>query len=107
MGEGGGGLIETGGLFNLAKTMVSVLHKELEYKVEKLKNKKLDVMQPRIKKKPNFQLRWIRYPESVHTKFYSRDWLIQSIIYYWRIIRGRGEGGLLTFFPRKEGGGAY
>ena len=29
-----------GGLFNLEKTMVSVLHKELEYKVEKLKYKK-------------------------------------------------------------------
>ena len=36
----GGGLIETGGLFNLQTTMVSVLHKELEYKVEKLKYKK-------------------------------------------------------------------
>ena len=34
---GGGGLIETRGLFNLEKTMVSVLHKELEYKVKKLK----------------------------------------------------------------------
>ena len=30
-----------GGLFNLEKTMVSVLHKELEYKVEQLKNKKV------------------------------------------------------------------
>ena len=30
---GAGGLMETGGLCNLAKTMVSVLHKELEYKV--------------------------------------------------------------------------
>ena len=39
--EGGGGLIETGGLFNLEKTMVSVLQKKLEYKVEKLKNKKV------------------------------------------------------------------
>ena len=29
-----------GGFFNLKKTMVSVLHKELEHKVEKLKNKK-------------------------------------------------------------------
>ena len=29
--------------------MVSVLHKELEYKVEKLKYKKLKVMQSRIK----------------------------------------------------------
>ena len=38
---GGGWLIETGGLFNLEKTVVSVLHKELEYKVEKLKNKKV------------------------------------------------------------------
>ena len=36
---GGGGLIETGGLFNLEKTMISVLHKELEYKVGKLKYK--------------------------------------------------------------------
>ena len=31
--------------------MVSVLHKELSYKVEKLKFKKLEVMQPRIKNK--------------------------------------------------------
>ena len=30
-----------GGLFNLEKTMVLVLHKELEYKVEKLKYKKV------------------------------------------------------------------
>ena len=35
-----GGLFERGGLFNLETTMVSVLHKELEYKVEKLKYKK-------------------------------------------------------------------
>ena len=34
-----GGLFEKGGLFNLETTMVSVLHKELEYKVEKLKYK--------------------------------------------------------------------
>ena len=31
--------------------MVSVLHKELEYKVERLKYKNLEVIQPRIKKK--------------------------------------------------------
>ena len=35
------GLFEKGGLFNLEKTMVSVLHKHLKYKVEKLKNKKV------------------------------------------------------------------
>ena len=49
--KGVGGLIETGSLFNLAKTMVSVLHKELEYKVEKHKYWKLEVMQPMIKNK--------------------------------------------------------
>ena len=45
----GGGLVETkglfegggGGLFNFDGTMVSVLHKELEYKVKKVKNKKV------------------------------------------------------------------
>ena len=31
--------------------MVSVLYKKLEDKVEKLKYKKLEIMQPRIKKK--------------------------------------------------------
>ena len=36
----GGGLIETGGLLNLETTIVSVLHKELEGKVEKLNYKK-------------------------------------------------------------------
>ena len=45
------GLIEKGGLFNLEMMMVSVLHKELEYKVKKLKCKKLEVMQLRIKNK--------------------------------------------------------
>ena len=35
-----GGLMETGGLFNLETPMVSIFHKELEYKVEKLKYKK-------------------------------------------------------------------
>ena len=48
---GGEGLFEEG-LFNLAKKMVPVLHKDLEYKVEKFKYKKLEVMQPRIKSKP-------------------------------------------------------
>ena len=36
-----GELKREGGLFNLEKMMVSVLHKELEYKVEELKNKKV------------------------------------------------------------------
>ena len=48
---GGGGVIETVGLLNLAWTMVSVLHKELEYRVEKLKYKMSEVIQLRIKNK--------------------------------------------------------
>ena len=36
MGAGGGGV-----LFNFEKTVVSVLHKEVEYKAEKLKYKKV------------------------------------------------------------------
>ena len=61
-GGGGQGLIEIGGylrdggLFNVEKTMVSVLHKELEYKVEKLKYKRLEVMQPRIRIKSELPL---------------------------------------------------
>ena len=50
-GGGRGGLIETKDLCEVGeggclfkKTMVSVLDKELEYKVEKLKYKKLEVM---------------------------------------------------------------
>ena len=51
-----GGLISNtfvggGCLFNLAKTIVSVLHKELERGVEKLKYEKLEIMQLRIKNK--------------------------------------------------------
>ena len=38
-------------LFNVAQKMGSVHHKELEYEVEKLRHKKLEVMQPRIKSK--------------------------------------------------------
>ena len=39
--RGGEGLIWEGGLFNLETTMVSVLHKEQEYNVEKLKYEKV------------------------------------------------------------------
>ena len=73
----GGGLKETGGFFNYLETpMVSVLHKELEYNVEKLRYKKFQVKQPRTRIKAK-----LNHPGSVHTKFCGRDWLIQSIIY--------------------------
>ena len=44
--EGGGG-----GLINLAKSVVSVLHEKTKYEMEKLNYKKLEVMQPRINNK--------------------------------------------------------
>ena len=54
---GGGVLLEGGGLFNLAKMEVSALHKKLERKVENLKYKKLEDIQPRIKNKLEFPTR--------------------------------------------------
>ena len=45
---GGGGM---GSSFNLEKTMVLFVHTELEYKMEKLNYKELEVTQPRIKNK--------------------------------------------------------
>ena len=47
--DGGAYLRGDGGLFNLETAMVSVLQKGLEYKVERLKYKKFEVMQPRIR----------------------------------------------------------
>ena len=60
--------------------LVSVLDKELEYKVNKLKFKKLEVMQSRVKQIWTSNT-WINHSGSLQMKFYSHDWLIQSIIY--------------------------
>ena len=53
--------------------MVSVHHKEHEYKAIKFKYKNLEVMQ-----RDQEQIR-IHQPRSVHTEFYSRHWLKQSL----------------------------
>ena len=42
--EMGSFFLEGGGVFNLAKVMVSIFHKELECRVEKLRHEKLQVM---------------------------------------------------------------
>ena len=88
--------METGSLFHLATTMVSVLHKELEYKVEKPKYRKLEVMQPRIKNKsePPAGESWISPKEVLQLR------LIISV--YHLLVKNKkveGRGGLLTFFP--------
>ena len=54
---GGGGLIQTGGLFNLAKMVVSALHKKTRMQIGKLKYKKLEVVQPRVKNKSELPTR--------------------------------------------------
>ena len=40
----GGLFFRGGGVFNLAKVMASIFHKELECRVEKLRHEKLQVM---------------------------------------------------------------
>ena len=94
--QGGGGLMETGGLFggeglfNLAKMVVSVLHKELECKVKKLKYKKSEVMRLRIKNKS--ELPNVNKPSQISPNEILQSWVIN------------------TFFPLKGGlleGGAY
>ena len=51
-------------MFNLAeKTMESVLHEELGYKMKKHKYKKLEVMQPRIKNQFKLQVGEQTFPD--------------------------------------------
>ena len=57
--------------------MVLVLHKDLEYRVEKLKYNKGGQASKDIKKQIRTSISGINHPGSVYTKFYSRDWLIQ------------------------------
>ena len=70
--EGGGGINRDGGggdLFHLEKTMVSVLHKKLEYKVEKLKNKKVGGHAAEVQNQIQTSSWQINHPGSVHMKF--------------------------------------
>ena len=68
--------------------MVSVLLKELEYKVEKLEYKKLEIMQPRIRIKSELPVG--KYSLVKNNKGDGRG------------RRGGEREGLLTFFPEKR-----
>ena len=59
--------------------MVSVLHKELEYKVEKLKLKKVmqKVMQLRIIIKSELQL--VNKPSRISPQEFLQSWLINTV----------------------------
>ena len=84
------------GLFNLSKTMLSVLPKELEYKVKKLaiKYKTPEVTtQLMINNSPNCQL--VKKPSRISPHEVLQSRLINTVKR--RIIRG-GVEGLLTFF---------
>ena len=71
-----------GGLFNLEKTMVSVLHKELDYKVEKLKNKKFSVMQLTIRIKSELPVGKLTIPDQSTQSFTVMiDYYNLSLIY--------------------------
>ena len=85
VGAGGGGiLIETRDLFNLAKTMVSVVPR-LEHKMEKLKYKKLKFTQPRIK---NNAKQLMNKPTWICPHEVLQSWLIKIV--KWRMTKGRG-----------------
>ena len=71
-----------GDLFNLEKTMVSFLHKELEYKVEKLKNKKFSVMQLTIRIKSELPVGKLTIPDQSTQSFTVMiDYYNLSLIY--------------------------
>ena len=81
------GLIGTGGLFNLEKTMVSVFHRELEDKVESSSRTSWrSAMHSRIKNKSDLPDGEKTIPDQSTRSF------IVVIDYKWRIIRG-GERG--------------
>ena len=60
-------------IFNLEKTMASVLHKDLECKVDKLKYKKIGGHAAEDQKQIRTSSWQINYPRSVHKKLNSRD----------------------------------
>ena len=66
-------VFERGGLINLEKTMVSALHEKLEYKVERLKYKKVEGHAAEYENQIRTSSWLINHPGSVHTRFYSRD----------------------------------
>ena len=66
------GLISEGGGGRGYLLSKVVLQKELPYKVDRLRYKKLEVMQGRIKNKSELLVDE-NHPRSVHTKFYSHD----------------------------------
>ena len=91
-----------GGLFNLAKMVVSVLHKELECNVKSSSTRSWSHA-AKDQEQIHTSTLWINHPRSVHTKFYSCDWLMQSNILLVSNTKGRWGGADLLSSSEKEG----
>ena len=91
-----GGLNRDRGLFNLTKTMISVLHNGLEYKVKKLNYKKLEVTQPRVKK--HLRTSRVNKPSRISPYEILLSWLmIDTAVYHLSVKnnnKGEGREGL-------------
>ena len=100
-----GGAYLRGGTYLIPqKTIVSVPHKELECKV-KIKVQVQELGGHRAKDQTQIQTSswWINQPGSVHKKFYSCCWLIQSIILLVNNNKGE-EGELINYLHLKREG---
>ena len=98
-----------GGLFNLANTMVSVLHKELEYKVKNL-SKSWRSCSGGSKTNLNFQL--VNKTSQISPHELLQSWLVNTFNHL-LVKNNNGEGrGLISFLLLKREGllerrGAY
>ena len=86
----GGGFILEGDLFHLEKTMVSALHKELEHKVAKLKNKKVRG-QAAEDQNQIWTSSWYKPPQTSPHKI-LQSWLINAVYHYFSGEEYLGEG---------------
>ena len=88
--------------------MVSVLHKEPKYKPRgKAQVEEVGGYAAEDQKQIRTSNWGINHPGSVHTRFYSRDWLIKSL--YLLVSNNKGEGAskrgvLINFLPQKRRG---
>ena len=93
-----GGLTESRGFFNLAKTMVSVLHKELECKVAKWESTSKKVGSHAAEDQK--QIRTSNTSNILDQSAWSFTVVINTV--KWIIIRERG-GGVINFLLLKRG----
>ena len=81
--------------------VVSVLDKELEYKVDKLKFKTLEVMQQWGQ--TNLKFQHMNKSSRITPNEVSQSWLINTV-YCLLVKNNKGEGrGLISIFPLKRG----